>query len=190
MRAISPYYNFTGKLLVAMPHVKTSRFSQTVIFVCENNEKGSIGIILNRLEQKIQFDDLLLHVGLTRKKTLKNAYIYHGGSTDIDKGFVLHTADFLTQESISIGESFAMTKTVGILKSIVSDGVPQHYWVAMGYTYWPVGQLEYDFQENEWLCMEPNIELIFSTDIRTKWRRAFSIFKIAPARLSTFCGNA
>ncbi|MDR2417395.1 MAG: YqgE/AlgH family protein [Holosporales bacterium] len=190
MKTISPYYNFAGKLLIAMPHVRTPRFAQTVMFVCEHNEKGSTGIILNRLESKIQFDDLLLHVGLTRKQTLKNACIYHGGSTDMDKGFILHTADFLTQESIPIGENFALTKTIGILKSIVSDGIPQYYWIAMGYTYWPIGQLEYDFQENEWLCMEPNIELMFSTDVRTKWQRAFSVFNIVPERLSAFCGNA
>jgi putative transcriptional regulator len=191
MKKIFPCYDdFVGKLLIAMPHIKASHFAQTVVFVCEHNERGSTGIVLNRLEPKIQFDDLLVHVGLTKKQKLANAYIYHGGSADMDKGFVLHTADFLIPESMQIGESFALTKTIGILKSIVSDGVPQYYWVTMGYTYWPTGQLEYDFQENEWLCMEPSVELVFSTDIKTKWQRAFSAFNIVPARLSAFCGNA
>jgi putative transcriptional regulator len=184
------YNNFVGKILVAMPHIKASYFAQTVIFVCEHNEWQSSGIILNRLDPKIEFNDLLLHLGLTANQTLKNTCMHYGGPIDMDKGFVLHTTDFLTHESMIIGDNFAITKTVGILKSIISDGVPKNYLVAMGHTQWQAGQLEHDFQENEWLCIDPSVELVFSTDVKTKWQRAFSSFNIVPERLTAFCGHA
>jgi putative transcriptional regulator len=182
--------HFVGKLLVAMPHIKVPPFSQTLIYICGHNEQGSMGIIVNRLEPKIQFEDLLLHVGLMTKHAPKGVPIYCGGTTGIDRGFVLHSTDCLVKESILVGENLALTGTIGILEAIASGCAPQNYWVVMGHTRWPAGRLEHDVQENEWLCIEPNAELIFSTDVETKWRQAFAVLDIVPARLTAFYGHA
>jgi putative transcriptional regulator len=178
-----------GKLLVAMPHVKTSPFTQTLIYIYEHDSYGSRGLIVNRISPKLHLEDLLAHLGVVARHPMKNPYIYHGGSTDLDRGFVLHTGDYLTDGSLLIGDNFALTKTVEIIKTIISQSFPQHYWITMGCTYWPQGQLERDLQENYWLCIEPTIELVFSMDLETKWRRAFSSLGTIPAQFTTFCGH-
>ena len=34
-------------LLIAMPNLEDSYFYRTVIYICEHNEKGSMGLVIN-----------------------------------------------------------------------------------------------------------------------------------------------
>ena len=40
--------NFVGQLLIASPSLNDPNFHQTVTYICENDESGSFGLIINR----------------------------------------------------------------------------------------------------------------------------------------------
>ena len=40
--------NLTHQFLIAMPAMADPNFSKTLTYVCEHNEQGALGIIINR----------------------------------------------------------------------------------------------------------------------------------------------
>ncbi len=47
--------SLTGQLLIAMPTMLDSRFSQAVIFICAHTPDGAMGIVLNQPLAKPRF---------------------------------------------------------------------------------------------------------------------------------------
>src|SRR5205085_6813094 len=74
----------SGDLLISEPYIQDDNFRLTVIFLCENNESGSFGLVLNKpLELKINqaiqdFPDF-------------EARLYLGGPVQTDTLHFLHT---------------------------------------------------------------------------------------------------
>ncbi|MDR1266859.1 MAG: YqgE/AlgH family protein [Holosporales bacterium] len=181
--------NFSGKLLVAMPHIKPHNFAKTLIYVYSHGESGTEGIILNRASVQFRFEDLLVHAGIA-VQPMRSPRLHYGGPVDTDRGFVLHSSDYLSEESVLVGENLAVTRTVDVLRMIATRSIPKNYWISVGRTHWPARQLRKEIQENKWLCIEPTLDLIFSEDLETKWVRAFSILDTIPAQFSNLCGHA
>ncbi|MED5433877.1 MAG: YqgE/AlgH family protein, partial [Candidatus Neomarinimicrobiota bacterium] len=41
-----------NQIIIAMPHMQDERFSKSVIFICEHNSYGAIGLIINKRIEK------------------------------------------------------------------------------------------------------------------------------------------
>jgi putative transcriptional regulator len=103
----------------------------------------------------------------------------------------LHSADFYIENStLPIDEGICLTATVDILKAIARGGGPVSAILALGYAGWAPGQLENEIQQNGWLHCAADAELIFGTDIETKYDKALQKIGIDLAMLSTEAGHA
>ena len=72
-----------GILLIADPFLKDQHFSRTVILLCEHQENGSLGFVINRqLEHKLE--DLL------RGAEGLDLPVYFGGPVQMDTLHFLH----------------------------------------------------------------------------------------------------
>ncbi|MCB1829886.1 MAG: YqgE/AlgH family protein, partial [Gammaproteobacteria bacterium] len=82
--------NLTSHFLIAMPGLKDGNFSRTVTYICEHNDEGAMGIVLNR-PSDLQLCDLLEQLEISERIPEKcRQPIYIGGPVQIDRGFVLH----------------------------------------------------------------------------------------------------
>lgn len=182
----------TGQLLVAMPAMRDPRFARAVIYICVHNAEGAIGLVVNRLVGSIEFGDLVeqLDMSLGEMEIVNNPPVHFGGPVDTERGFVLHSADYQSEETLDIDEEFGLTATVDIVRTIASGSGPKDHLLALGYAGWGPGQLDGEIQENAWLNVDADNVLVFDTDLDSKWDRALAKLGVDSALLSTEAGRA
>jgi putative transcriptional regulator len=187
-----------GQMLIAMPVMNDERFERTLIYVCAHSDEGAMGIVVNQVAGNINFPDLLVQLEVipaadrivlpSRAETVK---VLKGGPVETGRGFVLHSADFFIENStLPIDEGVCLTATVEILKAIARGDGPKSAVLALGYAGWAAGQLENEIQQNGWLHCAADKDLLFGTDIDTKYDKALQKIGISLGMLSNEAGHA
>lgn len=179
-----------GKLLVAMPGMADPRFKKAVILLCAHSESGAMGILLNRSLDALSFDDLLEQLDIPKSDEATHISIHFGGPVDMERGFVVHSTDLLYDTTLVIGDDMALTATIDMLKTIAGGDGPESSFLALGYSGWGPGQLEQEIQENGWLVVDPDLDIVFGPELETKWDVAIHKLGIDPSLLSGEVGHA
>lgn len=180
----------TGKLLIAMPHLESPYFQQSVIYVCGHDETGAMGIIINKPLLTVTFKDLLEQLEIEFSHEVPDLSIYYGGPIEIGRGFVLHTTDYLVDSSTIVDKNLALTATLDILKAIATHQGPHSMIIALGYVGWGAYQLEQELQNNGWIVIDGNADLIFEKDVDNIWKIAMASIGINPSNISIDFGHA
>lgn len=186
--------NLTNHFLVAMPTMQDPNFKHSVIYVCEHNDEGAMGIIINQ-PIEISIADMLEQINVERTLPVVNPLsleypVLNGGPVAEDRGFVLHTLQADYDSSITITPQLAVTTSLDILSQLGTQQAPEQFVVALGYAGWDEGQLEQELADNNWLTIEANNTIIFSTPIDQRWHQAIAILGVSPANLSSDIGHA
>ena len=182
--------DLSGKILIAMPFLPDPRFAHAVIYICGHDPQGAMGLMLNKVMPGVSFSELLEQVEGDPLHPAGNIPIHYGGPVDVGRGFVLHSRDYVSDSTVLIENGCAMTATLDILRAIALNEGPKEALLALGYVSWGPGQLENEIQENGWLVIEGDPEIIFGTDLDNKWRCAFATLGIDPAGISNEVGHA
>jgi len=186
-----PYQSYGGQYLIATPAMGDPRFRQTVIFLCSHDASGAMGIVVNRPKHDLVISDLLDHVGVDGDVRVADAPVLEGGPVDIDRGFVLHSADWFREESsLKVSETLGLTSTKDALEALVTETAPERAMLAVGYAGWGAGQLEDEIADNAWLIVGGDDALVFGEDLDAKWSQALARMGISPEQLSAFGGSA
>ncbi|MDP9196874.1 MAG: YqgE/AlgH family protein [Pseudomonadota bacterium] len=180
----------TGQLLVAMPATADPRFSRSVILVCSHSAEGAMGLVVNRALDTVSFPNLMKDLGVEASGKGFLPLVNFGGPVESGRGFVLHTADLLTEGSLRIDHDLALTTTLDILHRIAAGTGPKKSLFALGYAGWGPGQLEAEIVANGWLNVPADPDLVFDTNLETKWDRAVAQLGIGGSTLSMEAGNA
>jgi putative transcriptional regulator len=179
-----------GKLLVAMPTMSDPRFERAVILLCAHSESGAMGILLNKTLDALSFTELLEQLDIPEVGDASKIKVHFGGPVDTERGFVVHSTDLLHETTLVIGEGMALTATIDMLKSIAMGTGPDNSFLALGYAGWGPGQLEQEIQENGWLVVTPDTDIVFGAALDQKWRAAVTKLGVDPALLSGDIGHA
>lgn len=182
----------TGQLLIAMPAMRDPRFTRSVIYMCVHNDQGAMGLVVNRLVGSIRFADLLEELQLEDEPIDSSRFpaVQFGGPVETGRGFVLHSADYLSDDSMPLGEGLALTATVDILRDIATGAGPDQAILALGYAGWGPGQLDSEIQENAWLSVDCDPDLLFGPSLDDKWDKALAKLGISASLLSSDAGRA
>jgi len=183
--------SLTGQLLVAMPQMMDPRFARSVVYVCAHSgNDGAMGLVINKLLPSVTMDELLSHLKLEPSQLNRSRPVHFGGPVEPGRGFVLHSADYREEATLIVGEDFAMTATLDILRAIGKGEGPRRNLFALGYAGWAPGQLDAEMQANGWLSVPADTDLVFDSDSDAKWRRALAKLGIDLTMLSTDSGHA
>ncbi|MHA1538724.1 MAG: YqgE/AlgH family protein [Alphaproteobacteria bacterium] len=180
----------TGQLLIAMPRMPDPRFARTVVYICAHSDEGTMGLVVNRLFEDISFKELLEQVGLQDTKPTGEILVHAGGPVESGRGFVLHSAEYVHDETMAVDETVALTASVDILRAIALGEGPRKSLLALGYSGWGPGQLELEIHSNGWLNAPADDELLFGEALDTKWKRAIAKIGIDFSMLSGESGRA
>lgn len=186
----SPY--LAGRVLVAMPGIGDERFERAVIFLCAHNDEHAMGLTVNRPVDGLTLPDLLNRLGVEATIETPADLVLFGGPVERERGFVLHTDDYVSQpSSIAVGDGLMLTATRDVLEALAShDRHPRKAVMALGYAGWGAGQLENELRENVWLTCEPDEALLFGDDHEHKWSRALAKIGVSAEHLSAQAGRA
>ncbi len=85
---------------------------------------------------------------------------------------MLHSADYKREETLLIDGGLALTASLEILKDMADGSGPKQAWLALGHSGWSPGQLDREMQDNAWLVVDADSNLVFDPDFDAKWQRA------------------
>ena len=146
-------FNLTSHFLIAMPALQEGFFAGTLTYVCEHNESGALGIVVNRpisLTLGEMFDQIKIPLHQSR---LEKMPVHFGGPVQTERGFVLHDTQGNWQSTLRINDRMALTTSRDILEAMGEGKGPRNAIVSLGYAGWEQGQLEHEMTENAWLTM-------------------------------------
>ena len=82
--------DLSNHFLIAMPSMGDSVFAKSLTYICEHNEQGALGIIVNR-PTNLTLGELFEQIKIPLKQPeMKNIPVHFGGPVQTDRGFVLH----------------------------------------------------------------------------------------------------
>lgn len=180
----------TNNFLIAMPAMKDPNFEQTVTYICQHNEEGALGIVINRTID-LTVGDVLDQMKIERDVSVQyDAPVYYGGPVQMERGFILHENRGNWDSTLKVSDLTALTTSRDILEAIASNTGPDRSLLALGYAGWGAGQLEREISENAWLNWPANNELLFSTPVAQRWEEAAGLLGVDLSLLSTDAGHA
>ena len=181
--------NLTHHFLIAMPNMADPYFSRTLTYVCEHNEQGALGLVVNRpIDMTLQslFERLSLKLG----GDMADAPIYFGGPVQTDRGFVLHAPAGNWQATLRVGEAIGLTTSKDILEAVGRGEGPKRLLVTLGYAGWSPGQLEHELSQNAWLTVEAKDAILFDIPAEERLPKAMELLGLDFARLQDAAGHA
>jgi len=173
-----------------MPNMADPYFARTLTYVCEHNDQGALGVVVNRpIDMTLQalFERLSLTL---RDKDLSGAPIYFGGPVQTDRGFVLHEPAGNWQSTLRVRDAIGLTTSKDILEAVGRGEGPQKLLVTLGYAGWSAGQLEHELGQNAWLTVEAKDAIIFDLPSEERLPAAMELLGVDYARLADSAGHA
>ncbi len=181
---------FEGQILIAMPQMTDQRFAKSVIYLCAHSADGAMGLVVNKLIDTIAFPDLLKQLNIEANSTNEKIQVHFGGPVESGRGFVLHSDEYVQETTLVINDGVALTATVDVLRAIAEGKGPQRSMLALGYAGWAPGQLDSEIRANGWLNVAADEQLIFGSELDSKWSRAIGKLGIDILSLSPTAGRA
>ena len=184
--------SLTDHFLVAMPELKDPNFFQTVTLICQHNENGALGVVINRPIESLALHDVLsqLELGVKLNQPAILEPVYAGGPVHNELGLVLHEGLGTWQSTIPVGEHMGLTSSRDILESMADGTGPKSALLSLGYAGWGAGQLESEIHQNSWLTVKARLDLVFDTPPHKRWEKSMEAMGLDLSRLASGAGHA
>jgi putative transcriptional regulator len=154
-----------GQLLLDGGKLRGSYFNRTVVLICQHDEEGAFGLVLNRPSENTVGELLVANLPESLKKTT----LYLGGPVQPAAMSFLHSDDFLPDANVipnlNLGHSLD-----SLTELSESYSTSQQIRVFAGYAGWSPGQLEDEMKRQSWLAHPASVELVFHVEPQKLWQ--------------------
>ncbi|MFD0739343.1 YqgE/AlgH family protein [Lysobacter koreensis] len=179
-----------NQLLIALPALADTNFSRSVALICQHDDDGAMGIIVNR-PSEYTLGEVLGQMGVEGgDEALRAQVVLAGGPVHPERGFVLHDGGMHWDSSLAITDTLFLTTSRDILEAMARGDGPEHVIVALGCAGWGTGQLEHELTENSWLTAPADAELLFTLPLDARWQAAAGRIGVDFAHLAQYAGHA
>jgi putative transcriptional regulator len=154
----------TGKILIAEPFLKDPNFTRSVILLCQHQEAGSFGFIINKLFSQT-LDDLI------PETHAEDTPVYFGGPVQLDTVHFIHRVPELIEGGLPVvpgvywGGDFE--RAVELLRLGLIHQTQIKFFI--GYSGWEEGQLAHELKEHSWIVSSVNQALLFDEEESKVW---------------------
>lgn len=185
-----PQLDLSHHFLIAMPAMADPFFAKSLTYVCEHNEQGALGIVVNRpisltLKELFAQIDVPLH-----PDNLQDRPVHFGGPVQTDRGFVLHEPTGKWQSTLDINGKIGLTTSKDILQAVGEGQGPHNLLITLGYAGWSQGQLEEELAQNAWLTVAASERILFDLPAEERLPAALALLGVDFANLSEDAGHA
>jgi len=186
----TPDGSLVGQLLVATPLIQESCFARSVVYMCSHNAEGAMGMIINYPIENVAMGDILEQLDIESQIKLVDFPIHFGGPVEPTRGFVVHSSDYITEQSIIDQNGVVVTANVSILQELAKGKGPEQGMLVLGYAGWTAGQLETEVETGSWIVVPASKKLVFETDNELKWSVAVATLGFDVGHYSPTVGHA
>ncbi len=117
-----------GRLLIAMPGISDPRFERAVILVCLHAPEQAMGVRINDPHEEMTLDSILEKLGIDGGARESRQLVLKGGPVERDRGYVLHSDDYMSESSIPVSDDICLTATLDIVLVRIADGLERRTW--------------------------------------------------------------
>lgn len=182
--------SLTNQLLIAMPGMADPNFSTTVTLICEHNDDGALGLVINR-PLDLKLGGLLSQLDVSNPDPgAADIPVLMGGPVGAERGFVLHNPGTDYENSLAVSDDIQLTLSRDVLDAMAAGDGPRKSLVALGYAGWQPGQLENEMLANSWLNVPATADIVFDTPFDKRWMLAAQTLGIDISRISSDAGHA
>ncbi|WP_092876159.1 YqgE/AlgH family protein [Izhakiella capsodis] len=186
--------NLQHHFLIAMPALQDPMFKRSVVYICEHNDDGAMGLIVNKPMDNLTIEKMLKKLKITpepRDETISlDKPVFVGGPLAEDRGFILHSAQGAFASSIRVSDNTMITSSRDVLETLGTPRHPNQVLVTLGYCAWEKDQLEGELLENAWLTTPANSQILFQTPIAERWREAARSIGVDIHNINSEAGHA
>ncbi|MBW1859912.1 MAG: YqgE/AlgH family protein [Deltaproteobacteria bacterium] len=161
-----------GHFLIAMPSLSDPNFSETVTYICEHNDEGAVGLVINRIHE---VDALPM---------------YLGGPVHEGQIFILHGPPFGWEACRPVTPTLALSNSKDLLEQLAKGEGPQSFVITLGCAGWGPGQLESEIMANAWLSCPASEAILFDTPTERRWAEAAKLMGVDIKLLTGVAGHA
>jgi putative transcriptional regulator len=182
--------DLTHHFLIAMPSLADPNFAKSLTYICEHNEQGALGVVVNRpidMTLRALFEQIEIPLLDDERGRMP---VYFGGPVQVDRGFVLHRPAGDWQSTLSINRDIGLTTSRDILQAVGEGKGPGQLLISLGYAGWAPGQLEQELAQNSWLTVAADLDLVFDLPAEQRLSAAMNLLGIDVTRLSDEVGHA
>ena len=170
-----------GRLLISEPFLDDPHFKRTVILLCDHNEEGSFGFVLNNYVS-LKISDVIPDMNPFKTK------VSIGGPVNKNSIFYLHTFGDTITNSEHIFEDVYMGGDFDEIKEKVNSGLnsPSDIRFFVGYSGWGKDQLSWELKEKSWIVSAAVSEQVMNTQNHNLWSQSLRAMGKDFAILSNF----
>ena len=179
-----------NQLLIASPALSDPNFARSVTLICQHDDDGAMGVIVNRASE-YTLGEVLRQMNLaSQDPRLDDQVVLAGGPVHPERGFVLHDSARAWESTLEVADGLFLTTSRDILEALAEGEGPQRVVVALGCAGWGAGQLEYELGENSWLTAPVDAELLFALPLEQRWQAAGDRIGVDITRVTDYIGHA
>lgn len=168
-----------GKFLVAHPSLPDPRFAHAVILMIRHDATGAFGLIVNRPLGVAELTPEELGAkanGVGPDQAPIHFLAALGGPVERSKGFIIHSEEYATEDTVRVAPHVAVTASPRILQDIADGKGPKRTLYVVGYAGWGPGQLESEMRQESWYEAPVDEALIFDgADADAVWEQAIEM---------------
>ncbi len=160
-----------GQVLLSEPFLNDPYFKRTVILLCEHNNEGSFGFVLNNFIE-VELDQIIEDMPKFDGK------ISIGGPVRNSNLYYIHTLGEEIEESVEILPGVFMGGDFEKLRKLLYAGkiAPEQVRFFVGYSGWSPDQLQSEIKSQSWFVTDIDKDLVMDTDVEDLWRHIMKKF--------------
>jgi len=190
-----PDLQLADHFLIAMPSMLDPVFGGTVVYLCEHNSDGALGMIINRptdMTMGVLFErlELSLEIGAHDGMSPSGKPVLFGGPVQVERGFVLHAPRERYSSSLAVSDDVVLTTSRDVLEQVAAGNGPERLIITLGCAGWSAGQLEEEILRNGWLTVKADPAILFDVPIEERFSAAMHLLGFDPADLAGEAGHA
>jgi putative transcriptional regulator len=162
-------------------------FSHTVVLMCDHTDEGAFGLVVNRVLME-SFQPLLNNFDIAGSSV--DMPVFFGGPVKPEQGYIIYTPFNKIYGSLKVTANIGVTASREMLVDILTGKGPERYLFALGFSGWNSYQLEDELLTDSWLVAPCDEDIIFSMQVRDRWRAAAKQIGVDFHRYSERSGTA
>ncbi|NYZ63631.1 YqgE/AlgH family protein [Luteimonas deserti] len=183
-------WSLTYQVLVAVPALQDPDFSRAVTLVCQHDDDGAMGVVINRASE-YTLGDVFEQMGIALlDRRLHDLPVLTGGPVHPERGFVIHDGEGGWDSSLAIAEGLFVTTSRDVLEAMAVGEGPENAVVALGCAGWGAGQLEQELTQTSWLTVPADPQLLFDTPLDERWQAAAGRIGVDMMHVASHSGRA
>lgn len=160
----------SGILLIAEPFLKDPHFMRTVVLLCEHQEEGSLGFVLNKgLQHTV--DELVPEL-----EGIKIP-VFVGGPVQADTLHFLHTCPEQIPGGVEVIDGIYWGGDFELAKSLLQKDLLDHKKIRfyIGYSGWGSRQLDEEMKGKSWITAKAKKSIVFHRSPNDIWKDSLKL---------------